>query len=65
MLLTAQALKGGPGEDLAIAEKLNLNFSACKLATAVTVLECSLWGVSRDSALNCSAYYRGCKKDKI
>lgn len=33
MLLTAQALKGGPGEDLAIAEKLNLNFSACKLAT--------------------------------
>lgn len=53
------------GKILAIAEKLNLNFSACKLPTEVTVLECSLWGVSRDPALNFNAYCRGCKKDKI
>lgn len=40
----AQALKGGLREDLAIAEKLNLIFSARKLATEqiteVTVVEC-------------------------
>lgn len=54
------------GLQLVIAEELNIIFSACRLGTEQltesTVLECSLWGVSADPAVPCSACCRGSTK---
>lgn len=54
MFQTCQNRTWKEGLGLVIAEKLNIIFSACRLGTEQlresTVLECSLWGVSTDSA---------------